>query len=185
MPLHSFLGRPRRRRPRLLARRNLPSPSHSASQTTRPRRLGHVNSPPRLLNPQQIRATPNAPLASHYHSHHGRRSAFAPPQRPESPICPILATHAMEYSVPVDSGAVLRVPALSFAEGPAASIVEGADLPAFSSLDIQDGLIEEACCASPDFPPFRRRNIPDGLMEGDGFPTTHSPNGIIPRHLIE
>jgi len=58
----------------------------------------------------------------------------------------------MEYSKYVDRGAVLRVPALSFAEGPALSIVEGADLPAFSALDIQDGLIEGQRCASTGLP---------------------------------
>jgi hypothetical protein len=58
----------------------------------------------------------------------------------------------MEYFTYVDSGAVLRMPALSFAEGPALSIVDGADLPAISALDIQDGLIEEQRCASTAIP---------------------------------
>ena len=52
-----------------------------------------------------------------------------PLQRPRLLICRILPTTGMEYSKQVDRGAVLRVPALSFTEGPALSIVEGTDFP--------------------------------------------------------
>jgi hypothetical protein len=87
----------------------------------------------------------------------------------------------MEYSMYVDRGAVLRMPDLSTVEGPALSNVEGANLAPSSALDIQDGLIEEVCCPSQSFPRFRRLNIPDGLMEGDGCAIRPSPKGLIAR----